>query len=317
MTLQLPEHVIEREIEAICGRYRITPETARRLFDEYAQRRPDLLRTILAKFPEQDVTRLKAYKTFIKDVRKHIYYYLRQYQPERDTAECLRQQLANMIAASASPQDMKAIIQQVLRTHISTHERFAYYQEFYATVFGMLDPPRTIVDVGCGVHPLSYPYGQADYAGFGVRIASIPPDLYVAIDKQPEVIETLQIFASTVAPTRLVPVCADIEEVTWMTYLEEQDEMFDLAVMLKLIPVLARQQRHLMMRLAQIPARYMLITAATEAMTRKQNIRRREERFLREFIELTGRQVRTAFQVGSEFGFLLDMPGTGASQKFS
>lgn len=317
MTLQLPEHVVEREIEAICGRYWITPEVARMLFDEYAQRRPDLLRVILAKLPEQDVTRLKAYKTLIKDVRKHIYYYLRQYQPEKDAVERLRQQLADMIAASAPPQNMKAIIQQLLHTHISTYERIAHYQEFYETMFGMLDPPRTIVDVGCGIHPLSYPYGQADYAGFGGQIASIPPELYVAIDKQPEVIETLQIFAPTVAPTRLVPVRVDIEEATWVAYLEDQDEMFELAVMLKLIPVIARQQRHLMVRLAQIPARYMLITAAAEAMTRKQNIRKREERFLREFIELTDRQVRAAFQVGSEFGFLLDMPGTGTSQKFS
>ena len=93
--------------------------------------------------------------------------------------------------------------------------------------------------------------------------------------------------------------------------------MFDLAFMLKLIPVIARQQRHLLTTLTAVPARRMLITATTEAMTRKQNIRKREERFLREFIELTGRGVQATFQVGSEFGFLLDLPGTARAQKFS
>jgi 16S rRNA (guanine(1405)-N(7))-methyltransferase len=130
------------------------------------------------------------------------------------------------------------------------------------------------------------------------------PVLYVAIDKQPDVIETLRVFASAVKPTRLIPVCADIAEVTWEEYLDD-DTMFELALMLKLIPVIFRQQRHLLTTLTRVPARYVLITATTESMTRKENIQRREDRVLQRFIELSGRAIVTTFQAGNEFGYLL------------
>ena len=308
----LPEVILEREIEAICAGYRITPENARALCDNYISRRPDLLRKILPKLGEQDVTRLKAYKTLMKDVRKHIYYYLRRYQPEKETVERLRQQLSDMVAASTPLEDIAPVIRQLLGTHISTQERLDDYHEFYETLFRLIDPPRNIIDVGCGIHPLSYPYG----GGYGKRVISQAmgnsPDVYVSIDKQVDVIETLQIFAPAVVPTRLIAVCADIGEIEWEPFAGEflNSGMFDVALMLKLIPVLARQQWHLTATLAALPARRMLITATSEAMTRKQNIRKREERFLREFIELTGRRVQAAFQVGHEFGFLLAEPDT-------
>jgi hypothetical protein len=153
---------------------------------------------------------------------------------------------------------------------------------------------------------------------FSSEPLNLPPEIYVAVDKQPDVIETLRAFAPLVEPTRFMPVCDDIANMNWHAYTDDAGvDMFDAAFMLKLIPVIARQQKHLLTRLAAIPARRILVTATTEAMTRKQNIRKREERFLREFIELTGRGVRATFQVGPEFGFLLDLPGTGRAQKFS
>jgi 16S rRNA (guanine(1405)-N(7))-methyltransferase len=305
MIHQLPPEIIQREIDAICERYRIAPQNARKMFDGYIQRRPDLLKKIAAISPKQDITRLKAYKTLIKEVRKHIYYHLRQYQPQKERVVKLRARLSELIAASGNPHEIDIVIQQLLQTHISTQERLPHYQEFYRTLFGLIQPPRTILDIGCGIHPLTYPYRQKYHCSIADQELNNQSNLYVAIDKQPDVIETLHVFAPAVKPTRLIPVCADIADVAWETYLNDDDSMFGLALMLKLIPVIFRQQRHLLTTLANVPARYVLITAATESMTRKANIQRREDRVLQHFINLSERTSMAKFQVGNEFGYLL------------
>jgi 16S rRNA (guanine(1405)-N(7))-methyltransferase len=227
---------------------------------------------------------------------------LRQYQADKQKIEDLKKQLEQLIQNTFrtpdSPQ-IKHIINELLLTHISTKERINDYQAFYQEVFALIAPPRTILDIGCGIHPLSYPFEQPEYR----------PEVYVAIDNQPEVIETLTIFAPYIAPTHLIPVCVDIAEVNWMSYLEREIDTFDVAFILKLIPVISRQQRNLLSKLANVPARQMIITATTEAMTRKENIRKREERVLCDFIEMTDKKIMATFQIGNEFGYVIGETG--------
>lgn len=293
----LPDNLVENEIAGICRQYKISAEEARQLFLQHVQRRPDLLKQLKVSAHETDLTRLRPYKNLIKDVRKHIYYHLRQYQPDRTRSEGLREQLVNALSAEDND-TIQHVIQQFLHTHVSTKERADEYPQFYRTLFALLPAPRRILDVGCGIHPLSYPFTRPD----------VRPELYVALDSQPDVIETLAIFAPYVLPTQLIPRHLDIGQADWITLSGTRGEPFDLGCMLKLIPVIARQQRPLLSKLATVPAHYILITATAEAMTRKANIRRREDRLLREFIELTGRPIVDTFEAGSEFGYLLGSP---------
>ncbi len=299
LSLELPEEIVEHEVNLICKQYRIAPEEAKNFLEQNFQRRLDILKKILAKYPEEDITRLSVYKTMIKNVRKQVYYHLRQYQGEMEKIECLRKQLEQLIRSSEDPRQIKHVINQLLSTHVSTKERANDYQTFYQRVFELIEPPRTILDIGCGIHPLSYPFEQLEYC----------PEVYVAIDRNPEVIETLTIFALYVKPTHLIPICADIAEANWTTYLEGGIDTFNVAFMLKLIPVVSRQQRHLLPKLAGVPARQILITAAAEAMTRKNNIRRREERVLHKFIEMTDKKIIATFQLSNEFGYLIGETG--------
>jgi hypothetical protein len=304
----LPDTLLDREVAALCASYRIAPEEARALCLDYIQRRPDLLRTLESQSAAQDVTRLSAYKTLMKAVRKHVYYHLRQYQPDKQTVAQLRQQLAAALAAAAPAAASAVIVRQLLASHVSTCERLAHYAEFYAALFRLIERPRTILDVGCGLHPLSYPYAGDNLLGFVSQEWSSPPEHYVAIDRQADVIDTVRVFAPFAAPTHVTAVCADLGTIDWRRPPVEEwrdGEAFDLALLLKLVPVIARQQRHVLPTLAALPARQILITATSEAMTRRQNIRRREERVLRDFVELTGRRIQTDFHVGPEFGFLL------------
>jgi len=298
LIFKLPKELVERETKAICKRYRIDPEEAENILQQHFQRRSDILKKILAKYPDEDITRLSAYKTIIKNVRKHIYYHLRQYQADQQKIEDLRKQLEQLIQNKFRTPDshqIKHVVNELLLTHISTKERVHDYQAFYQEIFALIDPPRTILDIGCGIHPLSYPFEQSEYR----------PEVYVAVDNHPEVIETLTIFAPYAEPTRLIPVCADIAEASWTAYPEREIDIFDVAFMLKLIPVISRQRKNLLTKLAEVPSRQIVITATTEAMTRKENIRKREERVLFEFIEMTDKKIVATFQIGNEFGYLI------------
>jgi 16S rRNA (guanine(1405)-N(7))-methyltransferase len=49
-------------------------------------------------------------------------------------------------------------IDEILRLHKSTKERFGYYKEVYDRIFSITGFPKKILDLGCGLNPLSYKY---------------------------------------------------------------------------------------------------------------------------------------------------------------
>lgn len=299
--LRLPEDLAQREVRAICKRYRIAPETARAILLQTFAARPDLMREIAARHPAEDVTRLRAYKDALKAAKKQVYYALRQYHQDKDAEAEQRAKLADLIAAGADHDTLRPVCDVLLRGHVSTRERADHYDAFYAAWFGLFDaPPQTILDVGCGLHPLSYPFGDP----------ARRPACYVALDRDETAIETLQVYARHVGEERLMARVADVAEAQWHEYLPPDvspagTDQFDAALLLKLVPVLARQQRDLLPRLAAIPARRLLITASAQAMTRHEDIRQREERVLREFIALSGRPVVGELRIENEFGYWL------------
>ncbi len=293
--LELPEEILEAEVKAICKRYRIDPESARTLLNRNFANRPELLQKILSRYPDEDVTRLRDYRNVIKAVKKQVYYQLRQYHKDKEKEKRLKKQLANLKVTSANSPQIDQLIEALLATHVSTQERFDHYPAFYQTLFSLIEPPQTILDIGCGLHPLSYPFNQPNYA----------PKSYTAIDKDPDAIETLTLFAPHAQPTRLTPLCADLTSLTPQDYSEQPGDKFDLAFMLKLIPVVHRHNQQLLEKLSQVPTQTLLITASTEAMTRKQDIKRREERVLRKFIAMSGRNIIAQFNIDTEFGYLL------------
>jgi len=51
---------------------------------------------------------------------------------------------------------------KILETHLSTKERLPIYPEIYEKIFAMTGKPKVILDLGCGLNPLSYPYMKVD-----------------------------------------------------------------------------------------------------------------------------------------------------------
>jgi hypothetical protein len=51
---------------------------------------------------------------------------------------------------------------KLLETHLSTKERILIYPTIYEKIFAITGKPTVILDLGCGLSPLSYPYMKVD-----------------------------------------------------------------------------------------------------------------------------------------------------------
>jgi 16S rRNA (guanine(1405)-N(7))-methyltransferase len=61
-------------------------------------------------------------------------------------------------ARTADPAALRAACAAVMSRHASTRERLPLLDRFYAEIFAGLPPPRTVLDLGCGLHPLALPW---------------------------------------------------------------------------------------------------------------------------------------------------------------
>ena len=67
---------------------------------------------------------------------------------------------------------LEAICLRLMQDHASTRERIGLLGHFYRDIFGVTGVPRTVLDVACGMHPLSIPWmelpGEAVYHAYEI-----------------------------------------------------------------------------------------------------------------------------------------------------
>ena len=291
----IPEALLCREAEDIAARYRVTVEDAMAALREAFAAVPALSQRVRKRQAEEDVTRWRDYREVVRRCRHEIYYSLRRYYPPSGEAARLVEEFEQEARGEARPQRIEELRRALLAAHKSTSERMPHYEEFYEKFFALVGTPAALLDVGCGMHPLSYPFSGA---GRDTRH-------YVAVDKDECAVQAVRAYADLAAPGRLLAVEAQLDSVTWMDGLPYGGP-FELTVMLKIVPVLIRLDRGPVMRLAATPARRVLLTGNVQSMTRRETIEARERMVLQRFIEWSGRRVAQEFRVGDEFGYVLE-----------
>ncbi|VVB77584.1 Ribosomal RNA methyltransferase (FmrO) [uncultured archaeon] len=71
------------------------------------------------------------------------------------------------------------IIEKILSTAVSTKERLQYYNEIYKEIFEITGKPKTIIDLGAGINPVSYIYmkevgiNSLSYYSYDIDISDI------------------------------------------------------------------------------------------------------------------------------------------------
>jgi 16S rRNA (guanine(1405)-N(7))-methyltransferase len=67
-----------------------------------------------------------------------------------------------LIESTKEPLSLKAICREILSLHTSTQERLAILDEFYEMIFSELPKVKSILDLACGLNPLTIPWMPLD-----------------------------------------------------------------------------------------------------------------------------------------------------------
>lgn len=76
-------------------------------------------------------------------------------------------------ARLAGAEALRAACVQVMKHHTSTRERLPFLDAFYAPLLAGLPPIQTVLDIGCGLHPLALPW-----MGLPAGVEYIALDIY-------------------------------------------------------------------------------------------------------------------------------------------
>ena len=278
-----PDALVEQLLGPVLRRYRVDGETARRLVVEALARERDLVRRL-------DAGGTRQFRTLSAAVRRHVYHQLRRYQ--REPADGDDGGDAERLRASAAGPERERLLRSLASRHVSTRERLRELDAFHRQLFALIGRPASVLDVGCGLYPLLFPF---DGAGSGVAA-------YAAVDKHPGWVEALAAYAQARGDGRLLPVRLDLAG-GWEPLPRPAGlARFDVALLLKLVPVLQRQQRATLEVIRRTPARMLVLTGSVTSMTRRERVDRRERAVLRRLVGGAGWSVVGELATDEEFG---------------
>ena len=109
----------------------------------------------IKKHMEENKTKdLEINKQTIKDIRKqlHLSYSSFQTKKKNKTKKYLHE------LRDANDKKSEELTKKLLSITVSTKERLGNYKSLYKQIFKITGKPKTIIDLGSGLNPLSYPY---------------------------------------------------------------------------------------------------------------------------------------------------------------
>ena len=243
----------------------------------------------------KDIQRLKDYKLFVKNARKSIYNILRQYKSSEDKLNDSKVRLIE-----CHEDELETCVTDMLIKHISTKERLASRDEFIIQLGGLVYDGDVLIDIGCGINPLLLP------VDFYRRLSR-----YIAVDKDSESVEIVRIFSKRYGIENLFAYTWDIgdgiDELNALTGCDS----YDIALLLKVIPVVNRADqkfntgKECIPVLGNFPAKRVLATVSKESMTKHKSIEKRETGVLKHFVDDYHYNIESEFSCGCELGYYL------------
>jgi len=206
------------------------------ILDKELKRNPKLEKQL-----DKISTRSEAYKELIKSVRAVLRRNVSLFEGDPRHREAL---LAELQQCSLSSQ-REEIITHLLATHSSTNERLPFYDKVYTQIFAITGKPGTVLDIGCGLNPLSYPDTDATYIG-----VDIDRNLCTAVDQYFSI-------AGIEGECRIV----DVKGMEQIKKLPKAD----VALVFKLLELLEKGQGHKISEhlLKALPAKWVVVSFPT------------------------------------------------------
>lgn len=185
----------------------------------YRQVSHDLIRHI----GRQELTSRRNLKEATKGTKNRLHQIYGAYFTGEPRYERWLGELANA-AATGDAGTLRAACLSILQRHASTRERVPILDRFYATILAPLPPVHTVLDIGCGLNPLTIPW------------MGLPPDTtYRCYDVDAGLIAFLNGFFEVTGIRGQAAVC-DVASAP-------PQQPADLGLALKVVPVLDQIER--------------------------------------------------------------------------
>ena len=101
-----------------------------------------------------EVGKHKRESDLIKEVRKKLHHIVALYlgNPGYERAK----QELGAAYRSNDPVAVRRVCSDIMATHVSTRERLPFVAEFYEAIFSVTGKPKALLDIACGLNPLSF-----------------------------------------------------------------------------------------------------------------------------------------------------------------
>ncbi len=155
--------------------------------------------------------------------------------------------ITQLQAAQTNPNEFKQTCATILRQHASTAERLPDLENFYAPIFQITGHPNSILDLACGLNPLTIPW------------MNLPPTTtYLAADIDTEMTRFLDGFLQ-LSPIKGHAITNDL-------IAAPPANSTDIAFLFKTLPCLQHQTDELLPILDKIQANWLIISFPTRSL---------------------------------------------------
>lgn len=276
----IPEKVVKDSVERIIKRYKISAEQAEEFFLDEAMKSKAFMESVLEFSEKKNFRKWHEYKRVMKKTKKNIYYYLRQYKHEpQEEIKKKFEELKEKLKKEKLEKTLD-LHKELLSMHISSRERIGFYEEFYEKIFEVTGKPESLLDVSCGFNYFSLPLAKVKKLNF------------VGTEYKKEFVEQMNQYFKLIENSGIKGkgFLLDLKNTDFETRNELMDlnngKNFDLAFLLKLIPVMEREKRGLTENLLDlIPAEWIVLSCSKESMTKKEKIAFKETGIINKFIK--------------------------------
>ena len=230
----------------------------------------------------------KSVKDAIKAARKRLHHVVAPYlgNPDYDAAE------TGLEAAfqSGDADLIRETCSDIMESHASTRERLSTLEDFYSQIFQITGVPNTLLDLACGLNPLSFPWMR------------LPTSIrYHALDIHGRRVELLNRYFLLQGLTPL----ARMQDV--LTNCPVQGG--DIALILKEVHRFERRQRGCTLPLLEaLRVRYLVVSFPTRSLSKRRRLTGQYRRLFDRIIKGKPWNV-TEIEFESELVFCVDKAG--------
>jgi 16S rRNA (guanine(1405)-N(7))-methyltransferase len=208
----------------------------------------DVDRALLDRLAAEELPKSRSAEDAVKRVKRRLHQAVGAYRGAR-AADPLAEVRLAWTGDLAAP-EFRAACAAVMKGHASTAERLPHLERFYAPIWELAGrPPRTLLDLGCGLGPLALPW------------MGLPPDAtYHACDVDRRSLDVVDAFLDLVG---------QVHELHARDLVAEGPPRIraDVVLLLKLVPLLDRQDPAAAARILRaIDARHAAVTFPSRSL---------------------------------------------------